>query len=324
MKAWRVKSIFTPSEVSAAFAALQTHAAALYSAEASGPLTRFTHRRRGEGGYRRDHIELPLQHLHDKTEAFHQLPGEVRHICVGLHEAAREYLEAGVREPSALPAARAEIQDHLGKKSVLRVLRYPAGSGCRPHVDPGLCTALLTGSVGGLEVNTTDEIPVSFMNRPGDYRSRFDVESDGGEGQRCHKPAESDNVLDLLPHWEAVVTTHPGEAVVMASSMMGVISGGTLPGVLHRVRRDWSDDATGKPLPFFAPSPHRSSAQVVGTPGYSTDNRVSAPTSASTDQHDGANNAGLYRFNIVVELRPAQARRWYAAAATDVPAAKSR
>lgn len=327
MKPWRTVSLFSPREVSAAFAALQAHATDLYPDVSSQTLlSHFAHHRGGERGYRRDHLELPLQHLCDNTAVYLQLPAEVRHICTGLHAAASAYVEEAVREPSSslwvLPltsSARAELKHNLGKKSVLRVLRYPVGSGCRPHVDPGFCTALLTGSAGGLEVNTHDEIPVSFTNRPGDYTTRANTEvSATAASSPAATEADAENVLDLLPHWEPVITAHAGEAVVMAGNMMGVVSGGVIPGVLHRVRRDWGEAETTlrRPLslsadsrpPLSALSANRSIVESSAAPP-PPEARVQREKSGE-DSHSASVR---YRFNIIVELRPAQPKRWYAA-----------
>lgn len=281
MKPWKLFALFTPSEVTAAFAALHHRGDTLFPSAPSDALARFAHRRHSEDGYRRDHLEMPLQHLYDRTSVYGALPAEVRRICEKLHDAALQHVEEARREPSFSPLARAEVTHDLGKKSVLRVLRYPVGSGCRPHVDPGLCTALLVGSAGGLEVNTRDTIPVSCTRRPGDYTvPQQRAASEGAAGM------QRENALDLLPHWEPVVAAHAGDAVVMTGNMMGVLSAGALPGVLHRVRKDW---------------------------GESSGERRASSLPCCAD-------ATVCRFNIIVELRPAQAKRWYTisrAAGTD-------
>ncbi|KPI88495.1 hypothetical protein ABL78_2391 [Leptomonas seymouri] len=336
MKPWKLVHLFHPKEISAAFEALQSNAAALYTESSSSPLSFFVHRRRGGCSYRRDHIEMPLHLFYENSDVYRQLPAEVRRICAGLHEAAREYAEAVVQEPCVLPVSRAEVLRNLGKKSVLRVLRYPAGSGCRPHVDPGLCTALLTGSSGGLEVNTVDELPASFAHRPGDYTNLVKAEPAASMlPQTALSEEEAESPLDFLPHWEPVVTAHSGEAVVMAGNMTGVLSCGALPGVLHRVRRDWQEGAAA--LPHSSPSRHCTNAHDGFTrsattrpqlqhacPPDSASVGTTAVATAAADQRDNVDNAASAdRFNIIVELRPAQAKRWYAANRTACAAANT-
>lgn len=276
MQRCRLVDRFTAAEVRGAFAALRTHAPALYASRSThavlGPVV---HHR--DGADQRDHVELPLQHMYDATAAYRAIPAEVRGVCEGLHAAAVAYVQESLQHHQQLQRlcasaeAQRELLAGLGKKSVLRVLRYPAGSGCRPHVDPGLCTALLCGSAGGLEVNLEDELPASFTagRRPGDFTEAV---------------AGTASALDTLPHWTPVTPTHAGEAVVMAGNLLGVVTHGALPGVLHRVRRDWG----------------------------------ASQRTAASDAVDGAEGGradSAERYNIIVELRPAKARRWYAAAA---------
>lgn len=287
MKLWRTANLFTPAEVQRAFAALHRNVATLYSVSGtSSPLRPFVRRRGGVHGHRRDHIELPLHHMYEANTVYQQLPIEVRWICTGLHEATLSYAQEALREPGVSSAARDEILSNLGRNSVLRVLRYPAGSGCRPHVDPGLCTALLVGSAGGLEVSTTDAVLTPFANRPGYHTATVASPPTSVRG-------EASNMPGTLPHWEPVLTAHTGEAVVMAGNMLGAVSGGALPGVLHRVRRDW---VAGTPRRdgLRSPSP---SAACVGSD-------ADAETDAGSE---------VFRFNVIVELRPAHPKRWYAA-----------
>ncbi|KAK7196441.1 2OG-Fe(II) oxygenase superfamily [Novymonas esmeraldas] len=276
MQLWRAAPLFTAAEAHRAFTALREHAAALYAVHGTDhPLWSHVHRRGGSGGDPRDHIELPLHHQYTSTAAYMNLPAEARLICAGLHDAAVAYAEEALQHPCVLPAARQELLRDLGRRSVLRVLRYPAGSGCRPHVDPGVCTALLVGSAGGLEVNTTDALPPLSAARLGDYTGTVD-------GASSHAAvAAGPSVLDALPHWEPVVTAHAGEAAVMAGKTLEVVSGGALRGVLHRVRRDWATGVNGA---------------------------------------DAA--AAEMRFNVLVELRPTNPKRWYAAAAAALTGAE--
>ncbi|GET87324.1 hypothetical protein, conserved [Leishmania tarentolae] len=288
MKLWRTANVFTAAEVQRAFAALHQNAEALYSVSGTSSLLRPFVRRRGRtSGHRRDHMELPLHHMYESNTVYQQLPVEVRLICAGLHEVALSYAQEALQEPGIFPDARDEILNNLGRNSVLRVLRYPAGCGCRPHVDPGLCTALLAGSAGGLEVSTTDAALTSFANRPGHYAAHVDPSPTSMHDEASHMP-------DTLPHWEPFLTAHSGEAVVMAGNMLGAVSGGTLPGVLHRVRRDWA--AATPPMCEQGSPPLRAAC---------------INNEADTEMDTGN---GVFRFNVVVELRPADAKRWYAAA----------
>lgn len=331
MKPWQLISLFHPREVNAAFAALRTHGASLYAVDGASPLATFTHHRRGERGDCRDHLELPLQHLFDESSVYLSLPSEVRHVCAGLHDAARAYTAACTRQSCVLPAARDGVMVNLGKKSVLRVLRYPSGSGCRPHVDPGLCTALLGGSAGGLEVNTTDVLPVSHTNQPGDYtnykcHSAEKITQDSATSSLCaasslaHAAAESENALDLLPHWERVIPAHAGEAVVMASNMMGVITNGAMPGVLHRVRRDWgvtTFNTTSSLSPHSDEHAVNENCSVLNENNKSSGPLLSTVAPAKSPAGNALDTETEYRYNIIVELRPARAKRWYAATKGD-------
>ncbi|CAJ1987562.1 2OG-Fe(II) oxygenase superfamily [Leishmania donovani] len=293
MKRWRTANLFTPAEVQHAFAALHRNAETLYGVSGtSSPLRPFVRRRGGARGHRRDHIELPLHHMYEASTVYEQLPVEVRLICGGLHEAALSYAQEALRERGVSSAARDEILSNLGRKSVLRVLRYPAGSGCRPHVDPGLCTALLVGSAGGLEVSTTDAVLTPFASRPGCNTAHVTSSPTSMRG-------EASNMPGTLPHWEPVLTAHTGAAVVMAGNMLGAVSGGALPGVLHRVRRDWVAEI---PRTDGQRSPSLHAACVVG--------------GADAETHAGS---GVFRFNVIVELRPAYAKRWYTATSGQPP-----
>ncbi|KAG5509158.1 hypothetical protein JKF63_06167 [Porcisia hertigi] len=296
MKRWRAVNLFTPAEVQRAFAALRQHAETLFGvSDAKTPLYSFIHRRGGAGGYRRDHIELPLHLMYEGNVVYQQLPAEVRLVCAGLHEAALGYAREALHEgPGVSAAARREILNNLGRKSVVRVLRYPAGSGCRPHVDPGLCTALLLGSAGGLEVSTANTLATLRANQLRSCKHHLDSLPTFLQNEEANMPA-------TLPHWESVVTTHIGEAVVMAGSMLGVVSGGALPGVLHRVRQDWA-----------VTTPHRDG--LFDPP---------ARTASIASEAGASNNKGsvAFRFNVIVELRPEDAKRWYAAASGQPPTA---
>ncbi|KAG5482768.1 hypothetical protein CUR178_06809 [Leishmania enriettii] len=293
MKPWWTANLFTPAEVQRAFAALLQSAETLYGvSRTSTLLSPFVHRRGSAGGYRRDHIELPLHHMYKSDAVYQQLPAELRLLCTGLHQAALDYAQEALREPCVSPVARNGILDNLGRKSVLRVLRYPVGSGCRPHVDPGLCTALLVGSAGGLEVSTTGPASIPFVNRPGDYAEHM---ASSTARMRC---VES-SISRTLPHWESLLTAHAGEAVVMAGNMFEAVSGGALPGVRHRVRQDWASNI-----------PRRDGQRS------SFDDDASFASGMDAGASDGS--AG-FRLNVIVELRPAEAKRWYAAASRQPP-----
>ncbi|KEG11012.1 hypothetical protein DQ04_03061070 [Trypanosoma grayi] len=159
------------------------------------------------------------------------------------------YAQKAMRHPSIAEVARSEFLSDIGRRSVFRIWRYNAGTGCRPHYDPGLCTALLQASAPGLEVNLEAELP-SLPGRPGNYR--YDETGD-------------ESVVDALPGWKDPGPCAEGEdTLLLSSNLMRVLSNGALPAVLHRVRSDWA-----------------------------------------------ARSCETVRYSFVVELRPAQPRRWY-------------
>ncbi|RNF08997.1 uncharacterized protein Tco025E_07055 [Trypanosoma conorhini] len=134
--------------------------------------------------------------------------------------AHRTLLHASIPE-----VVRREFLSDVGRRSVFRIWRYSPGAGCRPHYDPGLCTALLRASAPGLEVNLQGKLP-SRPGRPGDYRyDEMGVES----------------LIDALPGWQAPTPLAAGDdTLVLCSNMAGVLSNGALSPVLHRVRSDWA------------------------------------------------------------------------------------
>ncbi|KAG5482937.1 hypothetical protein LSCM1_06976 [Leishmania martiniquensis] len=293
MEPWRTANLFTPAEVQCAFATLHRSAEALYGhSETSTLLRPFVHRRGGAGGYRRDHIEIPLHYMYENNAVYQQFPVELQVPCSGLHQAALDYAQKALQEPCVSSIARDGILHNLGRKSVLRVLRYPAGSGCRPHVDPGLCTALLVGSAGGLEVSTTGLVLAPFVNRPG-----------GHTGPVTSLPTlthlEESNTPGTLPHWEPVLTAHAGKAIVMAGNILEAVSGGAMPGVWHRVHHSW----------------HSYGSRADGQCSSCTH----AASTASGTEADTSNGSVPFRFNVIVELRPAEAKRWYAAVSQRPP-----
>ncbi|ESL10001.1 hypothetical protein TRSC58_02271 [Trypanosoma rangeli SC58] len=121
--------------------------------------------------------------------------------------------------------ARREFLDDIEQRSVFRIWRYSPGTGCRPHYDPGLCTALLQSSAPGLEVNLQRELP-SRPGRHGDYR---------------YDEPELEDLIDALPGWQAPTPPATGDdTLLLRSNMAGVLSNSALPPVLHRVRSDWA------------------------------------------------------------------------------------
>jgi hypothetical protein len=126
---------------------------------------------------------------------------------VHLTRAAVEYAHStiGAAVPSAVQAG---ALDKLGLKSVFRVWRYdsevvPAednfgaaagsvreaeeddtrqcgGGGCRGHFDPGLCTALLSGSAPGLEVAPAVEVVVADNNAGAAMSTAVKTTNSGG------------------------------------------------------------------------------------------------------------------------------------------------
>ncbi|KAF8280990.1 hypothetical protein TcYC6_0028650 [Trypanosoma cruzi] len=134
--------------------------------------------------------------------------------------AHRTLLHASIPE-----VARNEFLNDIGRRSVFRIWRYSPGTGCRPHYDPGLCTALLQASAPGLELNLQEELP-SKPERPGDYR---------------YDETEVEERINALPGWEAPSPpSEEDDTLVFRSNMARVLSNYALPPVLHRVRSDWA------------------------------------------------------------------------------------
>lgn len=137
-----------------------------------------------------------------------------------------EFAHDIMRHPSVPPIARREFLDDIRRNSVFRIWRYSAGVGCRPHYDPGLCTALLRASAPGLQLNLREELP-PLPGRPGSYRN------DAAGGDKT--------LGGLLSAWEEPQPTARGDdTLLLRGRMAHVISGGALPAVLHCVRSDWA------------------------------------------------------------------------------------
>lgn len=302
MQSWQLKRLLTAAEVSEAFASLcksaiwplekteekrQMEDTRSSGAAAWPPLQRYTTCRCSSTGCYRDHIEIPLVHLRSDTAVLSSLPLPVQRVVTTLQTAAEQYVEVVLQHPSVERTARLEILQDLEKRSVLRVLRYRLRCGCRPHVDPGLCTALLCGSAGGLEIRAEGRSAASQQ-----------TSDTGGSLQVAEElPRTPEGIqkatmtpLDLLPGWETVTPRHPGEVLLLNGNMLAMLSRGVLPAALHRVRPDWN---------------------ILRQPAESPPVGVT-PTPAADA-----------RFNIVVELRPAQPKRWYRLCSRDNATTKS-
>lgn len=272
--AWALSRVFSPAEVAAALAVL-AGPGSLYGAPALEPYT--TRRSAATAEALKTHLEIPLRALAVSAGVRAAIPPPVMRVYAGLLETAMSHTRAALEHPSVPAQAREGILDDIERRSVLRLLRYDPGVGCRPHVDPGLATCLLLGSQAGLEVNTVDPPgsnrssggvdTLSVEGKPGNYR--YEAEDGTGDCEGCNR-------LDKLPGWCAVAggkeSDADGDVLVMNGNMLQVISRRHLTGVLHRVRYDWAG----------------------GTDGPSAAPELSP------------------RCNIILELRPAKSKRWYA------------
>lgn len=133
--------------------------------------------------------------------------------------------------PSAL-----SLRNDIEKKSVFRMWAYYEGGECRPHYDPGICTALLSGSSEGLAVNFVDTL--SATNTLGDYTAM-----QNGTEANAHLNGSTNWVRakDLLASAEVkrLCTDDETEcALVMADTTTQVITGGEVKHVLHCVMDD--------------------------------------------------------------------------------------
>ncbi|KAH9600765.1 Oxoglutarate/iron-dependent dioxygenase [Trypanosoma melophagium] len=214
--------------VSAAFRALDEHA--LF--DRLSPLFHVSRRQNNNSSASPTKVELSAR-LHRLCNIKEKelsgrgvIPPPILHICHGLETAAMQFAQQALLHPHISRMARAEFLNNIRRRSVFRIWRYHRGVGCRPHYDPGLCTALLLPSpTSGLEVNLQQSLP-SVPGRPGNYR---------------YDEAEQKNKVDSLPGWTA--PTSPKEeddTLVLSGDMMRVLSNNALPAVLHRVRDDWA------------------------------------------------------------------------------------
>lgn len=92
-----------------------------------------------------------------------EIPPALLMIARLLEHTARAYLTHVVNR--YVPSAAA-VLDNLEKRSVVRAWLYSgASAGCRSHCDPGLCTAMLSGTAPGLQgfapARRDDEVPLN-------------------------------------------------------------------------------------------------------------------------------------------------------------------
>ncbi|KAH8611281.1 hypothetical protein ERJ75_001013600 [Trypanosoma vivax] len=155
-------------------------------------------------------------------EAVDHVPAPVICVCRRLEAAAMEFARNALLQPSIPAVARHEVLRDVDLCSVFRAWRYDAGVGCRPHYDPGLCTALLMASAAGFEINHVNTDLLIDSRRYND--------------QHTHQ-----EFLDALPGWTAPQPhTEADDTVVISGRMLHLLSKGTIPAVLHRVKQDWA------------------------------------------------------------------------------------
>ncbi|CAD2219276.1 hypothetical protein AGDE_07703 [Angomonas deanei] len=226
----------------------------------NGPLRQFQKTRVMEDGKRcRRHLEIPIAFLHDqKRRHTLTLPPEVVTVYEGLYSAAVKHVRSALLPPPDVgpaPLTRELLEETLLSsitvRSVLRLIRYDEGVGSRPHVDPGLCTALLLGSTGGLELNTTDDVSELLKgNAPGDYR----LPSSDSKGA-------SARAFDDLPHWQTVPDSpawrEDTDTVIMNSNFLSVLTLGEQSGVLHRVVDHWGKEGGVRTNVIVELRPHK-------------------------------------------------------------------
>ncbi|CBH14209.1 hypothetical protein, conserved [Trypanosoma brucei gambiense DAL972] len=166
----------------------------------------------------RSKMELSVPLLRMRTGAKHEIPSALLLVAQGLEAAAMDFAYGIAQQPSMQSWAGEDLLKDIGRRSVFRIWRYDAGVGCRPHYDPGICTALLKASAGGLE----------FGKYP------------------CRSHGNDENTL-LQPDWfPPQLPVDTADTMVLAGNMTGLLSRGAIPAVLHRVRSDWADHADSK------------------------------------------------------------------------------
>ena len=120
----------------------------------------------------------------------------------------------------AYPLPRTEaplpLEAFINTASVFRIWTYQCGGDsvdgeplCRPHCDPGLCTAMLLGSTPGLEINAVDTIR---DNGFGDFRG------DGGSSY----------------NWSSIAAEE-GDALLINNTQLECCTGGIAKQLPHRV-----------------------------------------------------------------------------------------
>jgi hypothetical protein len=154
-------------------------------------------------------------------------------VAAVLESSARSYLDNIV---TCVPSAKL-ITVNLEKHSVLRIWQYDEGADCRTHCDPGLVTALLRGSLPGLEVTFDKVVPSRLAS--GDYRStkRTTSTSDGA----CQVDRMDDvdwtpvEALSNLSSDASPLTPQLEPVLILAGTQTEVLTSHCIRGVPHRV-----------------------------------------------------------------------------------------
>lgn len=155
------------------------------------------------------------------------LPPALMQVQGALRSIAFRFLDdLLLRVPSAAP-----LKHQILKKSVFRMWGYFDESDCRPHYDPGICTVLLGGSEGGLEVNVVDELPL--IGHLGNYAMG------GASGELDEETRNALLRVSESKHWctaASLLREQEGDVLVMADTVCQVVTAGLVRHVLHRVR----------------------------------------------------------------------------------------
>nr|CCC92784.1 conserved hypothetical protein [Trypanosoma congolense IL3000] len=201
--------LFTEGEVAAAYAALREP----QFFDNPPSFLRVSRRRDGHAsGTCKVELSASLQQIW--TVSQHQMPPPVTHVCRGLEVAVMDFAHSMLRQAFVHRCARDELLNDIGRRSVMRMWRYDAGVGCRPHCDPGVCTALLQATAQGLELSASPKAKHGWRS----------TEILSGADWVVPQPCMAAD-----------------DTLVMAGVTAELVSGGRIPAVLHRVRSDWAE-----------------------------------------------------------------------------------
>ncbi len=264
-------------------------------------------------------FSVTLSQLHAEDSLI--LPASILHVARTLEAAAKAHLRSVLADQLGMSATKGEgrnealIMDGLEKKSVFRIWRYAPGSCCRAHYDPGLVTAMLLGSRSGLQLNfskiqapvgdllgnyvTKNDHSVVKRNKqhlrrlleptaaPGepvlDDVSKKSIQQDlgctgdapalSGRSPSAQEKEEEDDDSGWIDA-AALRTSAADDVLIISNTLLQVVTAERVRHVLHRVV---SADAAGR---YKDTGDEESTTQI--------------------------------RFNMVLELRPPNARALYA------------